>query len=281
MSSVRERVREQPLPGEAEAAARVWPVVEAALAERAPRRQRRAPLRLALVAALLGIGLVAALSPAGAEVGDWIGDRIERDAPRTPAFASLPEGGSVLAITRTGAYAVRPDGNTQHLGSFTDAAWSPRGLHVVGVDGSRVVAVDPLGTTKWTIARPSRVHRPAWSLGEGFAVAYLQGQRPAGRGRATAIRRRTGVCEEAPPRSRLHGVRAATACWRSRPEAAAVEAIDVETGRTLWRASVRPRPRARLEPERTAPRRALVRGRHRPACRRSPPVHTSAAGRGP
>ena len=36
MSAVRDRLREQPLPGEAEAAARTWPVVEAALAERQP-----------------------------------------------------------------------------------------------------------------------------------------------------------------------------------------------------------------------------------------------------
>jgi len=33
MTTVRDRVREQPIPGEAEAAARSWPVVEAALAE--------------------------------------------------------------------------------------------------------------------------------------------------------------------------------------------------------------------------------------------------------
>ena len=95
--SVRERIREQPLPGEAEAAARSWSVVEAALAEQTParraRRPRRLALRLALVAAALCVGLVAALTPAGAEVGDWIGDRFaDRPKSAAPAFAGLPRG---------------------------------------------------------------------------------------------------------------------------------------------------------------------------------------------
>ena len=102
--TVRDRIREQPLPGEAEAAARSWPVVEAALAAQTParrsRRPRRVALRLALVAAALCVGLVAALTPAGAEVGDWIGDRFaDRGEPARPAFAGLPQGPSVLAIS--------------------------------------------------------------------------------------------------------------------------------------------------------------------------------------
>ena len=63
----------------------------------------------------------------------------------------------------------------RRLGSFSDAGWSPRGLHVVGVDGHRVVAVDPAGTQKWSVTRPGRVHHPAWGTGDGFFVAYLEG----------------------------------------------------------------------------------------------------------
>ena len=116
--TVRDRIREQPLPGEAEAAARSWSVVEAALAAQTParpsRRPRRMALRLALVAAALCVGLVAALTPAGAEVGDWIGDRFaDRGEPARPAFAGLPQGASVLAISRSGAYAVHADGSPQ------------------------------------------------------------------------------------------------------------------------------------------------------------------------
>jgi hypothetical protein len=178
MSAVRDRLRNQPLPGEAEAAARTWPVVEAALAEREPSARgaathpRRLVIRLALVAALIAVGLLVALSPAGA----WIGDRF-RDEPKktTPAFAALPEGGPVLAISRTGAYAISPEGDAQRLGSFSEAGWSPHGEHVVGVQGRRLTAVDPLGTVKWTLVR-KHVHDPAWSTRLGFAVAYLQGQ---------------------------------------------------------------------------------------------------------
>ncbi len=148
MSAVRDRLREAPLPGEAEAAARSWPVVEAALAERSPSVPgRRVPVRLALVLALLCIGLATALSPAGA----WIGDRLKDETSESkPAFAALPEGGPVLAITRNGAYAVRPDGSTRRLGSFSEAGWSPHGLHVVGVDGRSLTAVDPAATVKAT-----------------------------------------------------------------------------------------------------------------------------------
>jgi hypothetical protein len=238
---LRNRLRDQPLPGEGEAAARSWPVVEAALAERAPAvRPRRRVLRLALVAALLGVGLVAALTPAGAEVGDWIGDRFADRAERAaPAFAGLPPGESVLAISGSGAYAVHADGSWRRLGSFSDAGWSPRGLHVVGADGHRLVAVTPAGTQKWSVARPGRVHRPAWSTGDGFVVSWLE------RGSLWAVDGR-GVGE----RLLRRGAAAVTPAWR--PHAGHVlvyarsggglEAMDADTGLTLWRA----RPSARV-----------------------------------
>jgi hypothetical protein len=231
--TVRERIREQPLPGEAEAAARSWPVVEAALASHAPaRRPRRVALRLALVAALLCVGLVAALTPAGAEVGDWIGDRLDTGEPAAPAFAGLPPGGSVLAISRSGAYAVHPDGSSRRLGSFSEAGWSPHGLHVVGANGRRLVAVDRAGTLKWTLARPTRVHHPAWSLGDGFVVAYLEGR---------SLRAVGG--NGAGDRLLRHHAGPVTPAWRPGPghvltfasDGAGLETLDADSGRTLWR----------------------------------------------
>ena len=136
------------------------------------------------MAALLAAGLAVALSPAGAAVGGWIGDRFTaRDTRSAPAFAALPRGGSVLAISRMGAYAVRPDGSTRRLGAFSEAGWSPHGLHVVGVEGRRLVAVDPAGTVKWTLTGRHAVHHPAWSTADGFAVAYLEGSVAEGGGR--------------------------------------------------------------------------------------------------
>jgi hypothetical protein len=246
MSAVRDRLREQPLPGEAEAAVRSWPVVEAALAERASDRGRRAAaarprrtaLRLALVAALLAAGVVAALSPAGAVVGDWIGDRFATgDESAAPAFGALPKGGSVLAISRSGAYAISPDGSAQWLGSFSDAGWSPHGRHVVGAEGKRLTAVNPLGTIKWTLFRPHRLHHPAWSTGLGFAVAYLEG---------TTLRSVAGDGDPSTNRRLRAGAAPVTPAWRPQSDrvltyattAGTIETLDIATGRTLWRTSV-------------------------------------------
>jgi hypothetical protein len=232
-TSVRERLREQPLPGEAEAAARSWPVVEAALAERARGgARRRLGLRLVIAAAALGIALLALMSPAAA----WIEEQFSSDAPsRAPAFAGLPDGsGPVLAISRSGAYAVHPDGGSRWLGSFSDAGWSPRGLHVVGVEGRRIVAVTPTGKLKWTVVRRGRVHHPSWSQGAGFAVAYLERDElrvVAGDGTPSsdrALRRRAAAMMPAwrPGSDRLLAYATMDGF---------VETVDVLTGRTRWR----------------------------------------------
>ncbi len=201
MSAVRDRLREAPLPREAEAAARSWPVVEAALAERSPSVPgRRVPVRLALVLALLCIGLATALSPAGA----WIGDRLKDETSESkPAFAALPEGGPVLAITRNGAYAVRPDGSTRRLGSFSEAGSSGLGYAVAYLEGStlRVVAGDGDPATDRPVRRRAASVTPAWRPHSDRVLTYA------------AI-------------------------------GGAIETIDVETGRRLWRtspSSARPR----------------------------------------
>jgi hypothetical protein len=249
MTALRERLRDQPLPGEAEAEARSWPVVQAALAERAgeartrgraPRRRfgtaRPVALRLALLAVLAGALLAAALSPAGAAVGDWIGDRFAREDHARPAFAALPEGQPVLAISRGGAYVIRPE-NTRRLGSFSQAGWSPHGLHVVGVQGRRVIAVTQAATVKWTLVRPHAVHDPAWSNDEGFRVAYLEG--------ATL---RVVVGNGDPATDHPVGRRAAavTPAWLPHSDRwltyakadGAIETVDVDSGRVLWRSRV-------------------------------------------
>jgi hypothetical protein len=242
MSTVRDRLREQPLPGEAEAAARTWPVVAAALAERPPLgRRHRAPVRLAIVIALLVLALAITLSPAGA----WIEDRFDSEPhPSPPAFAALPKGGSVLAISRSGAYAISPDGSTQNLGSFRQAGWSPRGKHVVGVNGRRLIAVTPTGIVKWTLAEPHRVSHPAWSTDEGFAVAYLEGTSlrvVAGNGDPVTNRRVRGGAAAVTPAWLPHSDRVLTYATRR----GTIETVDVITRATLWRTGATvARPRA-------------------------------------
>ena len=236
--TVRDSVREQPLPGEAEAAARSWAVVEAALEARlaadATARRRRMLPRLALVTAVAGCALLAVLTPAGA----WLEERFDDDrAPRPPGFAALPQGGSVLTINRTGTYAVDDEGGSQRLGSFTQAAWSPRGKHVVGVEGRRLVAVTPTGTPKWTLVRPRRVHHPAWSRDQGFAVAYLEG---------SALRVIAGDGDPTTHRLVRRGAAPVTPAWRPGSDTVltyagadgGVETVDVTTGVRLWRSQL-------------------------------------------
>ena len=233
---LRSRLREQPLPAEGEAAARSWPVVEAALAERGPAlRPRRVVLRLALVAALLCVGLVAALTPAGAEVGHWIEDRFaDRGEQAGPAFAGLPAGGSVLTISRSGAYAIDADGGAQWLGAFAQAGWSPHGVHVVGVNGRRLTAVDATGIVKWTLARQHRLSHPSWSTGLGYAVAYLEGR---------TVRVVAGTGDPSTDRALRRGAAAVTPEWMPRSDQVltyatargAIETLDAASGRSLWR----------------------------------------------
>jgi hypothetical protein len=237
MTTVRERLRDQPLPGEAEAAARSWPVVEAALAERTPlSRNRGMALRLVVVCGLICLGVGAALSPAGAAVGDWIGDRFAREDHAAPAFAALPKGQPVLALSRRGAYVVRPE-STRRLGSFSQAGWSPHGLHVVGVQGRRVIAVTKGGTMKWTLVRPRPVHDPAWSTAEGFRVAYLEG---------TTLRVVVGNGDPATDHPVASRAAAVTPAWRPHSDrwltyattGGRIETVDVDSGRVLWRSRV-------------------------------------------
>lgn len=233
---VRDHLRDQPLPGETEAAARAWPVVEAALAGRSPepRRARVLP-RLALAAVLAAGALLAALTPAGA----WIKDRFEAEPqPGPPGFAALPDGRPVLAINRTGAYAVDSDGSSQHLGSFSEAGWSPRGKHVIGTDGRRLTAVTPTGVPKWTLVRRERVHHPAWSSGLGFAVAYLE---------RSSLRVIAGNGDPATHRRLRRDAAPVTPAWLPGSDTVLayatrggrVETIDIATGATLSTARLR------------------------------------------
>jgi hypothetical protein len=173
---LRRELREHDAPGEPAAGRRSWAVVEAAFGERFPATPRRLRplLRLALVAALLAAGLVAALTPAGAEVGNWIEDRIGLGPQESqPTLRGFP-GGRLLAVSDSGAWVVHPDGAMRRLGDYTDVGWSPNGLYVVATRGHRITAVEPDGEPRWSLTRPGRLQSPVWSPGDGFRVAYLE-----------------------------------------------------------------------------------------------------------
>jgi len=244
---LRETLADQPAPGELAAGRRSWPVIEAALAERPPvaRRRRRPALRLALVAALVAAGLVAALSPAGAAVGDWIEERVGLGPDESqPTLAGFPAGGRLLAVSESGAW-VADTGGLRRLGAYSDVGWSPRGLFVIGTRGHRLTAIEPNGVPRWSLARPGRLSHPAWSLGDGYRVAYLESARGA-----TGLRVVDG-------RGQLdHKVAAAAArvtpAWRPRggyvltyasTAARGLVTVDADTGARLWTARTGAVPR--------------------------------------
>jgi WD40-like Beta Propeller Repeat len=159
-----ERLRELQVPDEAGAEERSWALVRAAYEDRDPIPaapvRRRLALALAGCAALLAIGL----SPAGAKVGDLVGDVIgigEEDAK--PALRSLPAAGELLVESEQGPWIVREDGSKRLLGDYEQATWSPHGLYVAVADGHQLAAVDTEGNVHWTYPAPGVVRDPRWA----------------------------------------------------------------------------------------------------------------------
>ena len=227
------RLPDRPAPGETEAADRAWRVVEAAHSARPAGAVRRsAGLRLALVAAVIAVGLAVVLTPAGAKMGNWIEDRLASDD--TPAFAGLPEGAQVLAAGGNETWVVDSDGDVQWVGDFSEAGWSPHGLHVIGVSGRRLAAVTPTGDVRWTLQRPRPLHDPVWSPGDGFRVAYLERRDlrvVTGAGTGDHLVRRGAA--SVPPAWRPWTPRLDYVLTYARV-GGLIETVNVDTGRRLW-----------------------------------------------
>lgn len=154
---------------------RAWHVVRVAHAERAPVRARRRGARLALAAALAVVAAGLALTPAGAKMGDWIGD-VVNPAPEATrsSLSSLPAAGRLLVVADAGAWLVHDDGARRQLGAFSDATWSPGGLFVAAARGHELVALDPQGSERWTRPAAGSVSVPRWSP-DGYRIAYRSG----------------------------------------------------------------------------------------------------------
>ena len=173
---VRSALGHVPVPDEAGASERAWPVVHAAFQSRErvrwPRRHR-GPL-VALVAT--GAILVAALTPPGMAVVDRFRDAVGRE-PSQPALVKLPATGRLLVLSPDGPWVVQDDGSKRLLGDYGDASWSPRGLFVVATRGRQLIALDPeSGKPRWSLSRTEPVADPRWSGGGlDTRIAYRAG----------------------------------------------------------------------------------------------------------
>jgi hypothetical protein len=172
---LRALLREEPIPGAAEAERRGLALVEQTYAER--RRPGRPALpRLAVALAAATLFTVLLLSPAGAAVRDWIGDVFTagvRDAE--PALTEVPGGGRLLVQSARGPWVVSPDGSRRLLGHYDEATWSPHGLFVAAASGRTLSAIEPDGTPHWSVSAKARVSDPRWSP-SGFRIAYRAGR---------------------------------------------------------------------------------------------------------
>jgi hypothetical protein len=150
--------------------------VRAAYAEREPVTWPRRHVRPLVAVALVAAVFAAALSPPGRSVVHSLRKAVGLKEAE-PALFSLPTRGDLLVTSRSGLWLVRPDGSKRKLGRYRDAAFSPHGLFVAATRANQLVALDPKGEVRWTLARPAP-RFPAWTgTRMDTRIAYLSGGR--------------------------------------------------------------------------------------------------------
>lgn len=157
--------------GEHEARERSWAVVQAAFAERTPqpRRRSRKPVTALAVVLAVAAGL---LSPPGRAVLDELREAVGVKHAQ-PALFSLPTPGRMLVTADSGAWVVEQDGSKRLLGAYREASWSPFGRFVVASRRNELVALEPDGDVRWSLARPD-VRFPRWGGDRtDTRIAYL------------------------------------------------------------------------------------------------------------
>jgi hypothetical protein len=161
-------------PGEHEAQERAWAVVRRAYEERQPVAWPRRHARPLAAAALVAAVAAAALSPPGRSVVHSLREAVGVKKAE-PALFSLPTRGQLLATSREGTWLVHHDGSKRLLGHYRDATFSPHGLFIAATRANQLVALDPMGTVRWTLARPAPRH-PVWTgTRTNTRITYVSG----------------------------------------------------------------------------------------------------------
>ncbi|HXS32292.1 MAG TPA: hypothetical protein VN758_00790 [Solirubrobacterales bacterium] len=172
---LRTLLREEPIPGAAEAERRGLELVGRAYAECQPVHRPVHLPRLIVALAVAALLATLILSPAGAAVRDWVDDVFTAGVRHAePALTEIPGGGELLIQSQRGPWAVQADGSRRLLGDFREATWSPHGLFVAAAATKTLSAIEPDGTPRWSISASARVHDPRWSP-SGFRIAYRAG----------------------------------------------------------------------------------------------------------
>jgi hypothetical protein len=148
-------------PNEREAADRAWEIVRAAYAEREPVAWPRRHARPLVAGALVAAAVAATLSPPGRSVVQSLRESVGVQRAE-PALFSLPTPGQLLVTSRSGAWLVHRDGSKRLLGRYRDATFSPHGLFIAATRANQLVALDPQGNVRWSLARPAP-RSPVWT----------------------------------------------------------------------------------------------------------------------
>ncbi len=148
-------------PHEHEAEERAWRLVRAAYETREPVTWPRRHMRPLIAGALVAAVVAAALSSPGRSVVHSLRKAVGVENAQTELF-SLPAPGQLLVTGRGGTWIVHADGSRRRLGSYRDATWSPHGLFIAATRANELVALDPKGNVRWTLARRSP-RLPAWT----------------------------------------------------------------------------------------------------------------------
>jgi len=164
-------------PDDGQAEERGWQVVREAFGDHEPSPRRfGSGIRAALAVATAGLVAGFALTPAGADVREWIADAIDvGEENARPVLGSLPTEGSVLVESRDGVWVLRDDGSRRHLGGYEHATWSPNGLYVGASRDRELFALTPQGDVRWAITASARIRALEWSADEGYRVAFVAG----------------------------------------------------------------------------------------------------------
>jgi hypothetical protein len=178
-SDLRRQLQRVHPPDEIGAERRGWAVVHAAFEDREPVAHRRPHvLRPVLVFAAVAAFIAAIVNPPVLNaIRDAIGRTKEKKAVvYKQALFSLPTQGRLLVDSKRGPWIIRSGGARRLLGRYHDASWSPRGLFVAALGPHEVVALEPNGSVRWSLARTGRLSSPRWSpeLDGSTRIAYLR-----------------------------------------------------------------------------------------------------------
>lgn len=160
------------VPDERGAEQRAWVTVRAAYEQRTPSPRRLRFRRPAgVVATVLAIAGVVALSPAGATVGRLV-DRALGIPHAARVLSALPAPGRLLVSGPGGTWIVAADGSVRRVGEWKDASWSPHGLYLAVTARDQLAVVNTRGVLQWALTRPA-VSDARWYSPSGYRVAYL------------------------------------------------------------------------------------------------------------